>query len=288
MAHAVAEPLDPGRDHPRVEHDVYRRDRRQRRAARTSGRPPRDDHRRPVGDRGLRAVSGRVDPGRRIDGRSVRPQARVPLRRRCFSRVASVLCGVATSPGTLIVGRALQGIGAAFLVPGSLAIISATFDERERGRAIGTWSGFSAITTAIGPVSGGWLVEHVSWRAVFFLNVPARCHRARAVAPIHEREPRSVPNDPDRLDRRGARRPRPGRHRLRTARMAAARRHPSTRAGRARDRSLLARAAVRRGASCAEPDVAARALPLANVYARQCPDAAAVCRAERRACSSCR
>ncbi len=72
----------------------------------------------------------------------------------------------------LIAGRALQGIGAAFLVPGSLAIISATFDEAERGRAIGTWSGFSAITTAIGPVSGGWLIEHVSWRAVFFLNVP--------------------------------------------------------------------------------------------------------------------
>src|SRR5712691_1838795 len=89
-----------------------------------------------------------------------------------FFTVASVLCGIATSPGSLIVARALQGIGAAFLVPGSLAIISATFDDAERGAAIGTWSGFSAITTAIGPVSGGWLVEHVSWRAVFFLNVP--------------------------------------------------------------------------------------------------------------------
>ena len=89
-----------------------------------------------------------------------------------FFTVASIFCGIATSPGTLVIGRALQGIGAAFLVPGSLAIISATFDEAERGRAIGTWSGFSAITTAIGPVSGGWLVEHVSWRAVFFLNVP--------------------------------------------------------------------------------------------------------------------
>src|SRR2546427_1852808 len=86
--------------------------------------------------------------------------------------VASILCGLATSPRLLIAGRALQGIGAAFLVPGSLAIISATFDDAERGRAIGTWSGFSAITTAIGPVTGGWLVEHVSWRAVFFLNVP--------------------------------------------------------------------------------------------------------------------
>src|SRR5258708_24750090 len=89
-----------------------------------------------------------------------------------FFTAASVVCGLATSPRVLIIGRALQGIGAAFLVPGSLAIISATFDDAERGRAIGTWSGFSAITTAIGPVSGGWLVEHVSWRAVFFLNVP--------------------------------------------------------------------------------------------------------------------
>src|SRR5438093_4148725 len=89
-----------------------------------------------------------------------------------FFTSASILCGVATSPASLIAGRALQGVGAAFLVPGSLAIISATFGEAERGRAIGTWSGFSAITTAIGPVSGGWLVEHVSWRAVFFLNVP--------------------------------------------------------------------------------------------------------------------
>src|SRR5881227_24683 len=86
--------------------------------------------------------------------------------------LASVACGLAPSTRVLIVARAVQGIGAAFLVPGSLAIISATFDDRERGRAIGTWSGFSAITTAIGPVSGGWLVEHVSWRAVFFLNVP--------------------------------------------------------------------------------------------------------------------
>src|SRR5712671_4918317 len=89
-----------------------------------------------------------------------------------FFTIASVMCGLATSPQILIAGRALQGLGAAFLVPGSLAIISATFPEAERGRAIGTWSGFTAITTAIGPVTGGWLVEHVSWRAVFFLNVP--------------------------------------------------------------------------------------------------------------------
>jgi len=85
---------------------------------------------------------------------------------------ASVMCGIASSPRFLIIGRALQGIGAAFLVPGSLAIISATYDGAERGRAIGTWSGFSAITTAIGPVIGGWLIENVSWRAAFFINVP--------------------------------------------------------------------------------------------------------------------
>ncbi len=85
---------------------------------------------------------------------------------------ASIACGLAGSTRALIAARAVQGVGAAFLVPGSLAIISATFDDAERGRAIGTWSGFSAITTAIGPVAGGWLIEHVSWRAVFFINVP--------------------------------------------------------------------------------------------------------------------
>jgi EmrB/QacA subfamily drug resistance transporter len=85
---------------------------------------------------------------------------------------ASIFCGLATSPRMLIIARGLQGIGAAFLVPGSLAIISATFSDADRGRAIGTWSGFSAITTAIGPVIGGWLIENVSWRAAFFLNVP--------------------------------------------------------------------------------------------------------------------
>jgi len=64
-------------------------------------------------------------------------------------------------------------MGAALLVPGSLAIISASFDEKSRGQAIGTWSGFTAITTAVGPVLGGWLIEHASWRWVFFLNLPA-------------------------------------------------------------------------------------------------------------------
>jgi len=86
--------------------------------------------------------------------------------------VASGICGVAANIHQLIAARAFQGFGAALLVPGSLAIISNSFSEQERGRAIGTWSGFSAITTAIGPVLGGWLIEHVSWRAVFFINLP--------------------------------------------------------------------------------------------------------------------
>ena len=86
--------------------------------------------------------------------------------------VASAFCGFSVNVNQLIAARAMQGIGAALLVPGSLAIISASFGERERGPAIGTWSGFSAITTAVGPVLGGWLVEHASWRWVFFINVP--------------------------------------------------------------------------------------------------------------------
>jgi EmrB/QacA subfamily drug resistance transporter len=85
---------------------------------------------------------------------------------------ASGVCGVAANIHQLIAARAFQGFGAALLVPGSLAIISSSFSERERGRAIGIWSGFSAITTGIGPVLGGWLIEHVSWRAVFFINLP--------------------------------------------------------------------------------------------------------------------
>src|SRR5213596_3813944 len=85
---------------------------------------------------------------------------------------ASAACGFAADIHQLIAARALQGLGAALLIPGSLAIISNSFSEQERGRAIGTWSGFSAITTGIGPVLGGWLIEHVSWRAVFFINLP--------------------------------------------------------------------------------------------------------------------
>jgi EmrB/QacA subfamily drug resistance transporter len=86
--------------------------------------------------------------------------------------LASAACGVASSIQQLIIARSIQGVGAALLVPGSLAIISTSFDEKSRGQAIGMWSGFTAITSAIGPVLGGWLVEHASWRWVFFINLP--------------------------------------------------------------------------------------------------------------------
>lgn len=99
-------------------------------------------------------------------------------RRRVFSigvgifAAASVACGLAPNTTLLILGRAIQGIGGALLIPGSLAIISASFDRDQRGQAIGTWSAFTAITAALGPVLGGWLVENLDWRWVFFLNVP--------------------------------------------------------------------------------------------------------------------
>ena len=86
--------------------------------------------------------------------------------------IASAGCGIAQTIAQLIALRAIQGVGAALLVPGSLALISAAYPERDRGRAIGTWSGFSGITAALGPILGGWLIEHQSWRWAFFINVP--------------------------------------------------------------------------------------------------------------------
>lgn len=86
--------------------------------------------------------------------------------------IASACCGLAVTINQLVIARAAQGIGAAFMVPGSLSVISASFDEKDRGRAIGMWSGFTAITAAFGPVLGGWLIEHASWRWVFLINMP--------------------------------------------------------------------------------------------------------------------
>ena len=86
--------------------------------------------------------------------------------------LASVACSLSKTVDLLIAARAVQGVGAALLVPGSLALISATFPQSERGSAIGTWSAFTGITAAIGPVIGGFLVDHFSWAWAFLVNAP--------------------------------------------------------------------------------------------------------------------
>jgi len=86
--------------------------------------------------------------------------------------VASLGCANAPSAGALIGARALQGVGGALLTPGSLAILEATFDEKDRAAAIGVWSGFAGIAIAVGPFLGGWLIQSVSWRLIFLINVP--------------------------------------------------------------------------------------------------------------------
>jgi EmrB/QacA subfamily drug resistance transporter len=86
--------------------------------------------------------------------------------------LASAACALATSPGMLIGARCIQGIGGALLTPGSLSMLSAAYSGEARGRAIGLWSGFSALTSALGPVIGGWLTQEFSWRYVFVINLP--------------------------------------------------------------------------------------------------------------------
>jgi len=115
--------------------------------------------------------------------------------------LASAFCGAAPNIQLLIAARSIQGVGAALLVPGSLAIISSSFDEKSRGQAIGTWSGFTAITTAIGPVLGGWMVQHASWRWVFFINLPLA---AAVIAISLWRIPESRGADAGRIDWAGA------------------------------------------------------------------------------------
>jgi EmrB/QacA subfamily drug resistance transporter len=86
--------------------------------------------------------------------------------------IASGLCGIAPNAPVLIGARALQGVGAALLTPGSLAILQASFRPEDRGKAIGAWSGLSGVGTAIGPFLGGWLIQAVSWRLIFAINLP--------------------------------------------------------------------------------------------------------------------
>ncbi len=86
--------------------------------------------------------------------------------------VASLLCGLAQDTGQLVAARFLQGAGAALLTPGSLSVLQASFHPDDRGKAIGAWSGLSGVSTALGPFVGGWLIDALSWRWIFFLNVP--------------------------------------------------------------------------------------------------------------------
>ena len=128
-------------------------------------------------------------------------------RRRIFASgvalfaVSSMACGLVTTVSQLIAARAVQGVGAALLVPGSLAILSASFDASKRGRAIGTWSAFTGVTAAVGPVLGGWFVENLSWRWVFYINLPI----ALVVLALLRRVPESDSGSKaDRLDWPGA------------------------------------------------------------------------------------
>src|SRR6266852_6081954 len=116
--------------------------------------------------------------------------------------IASLLCGLAPNAAVLIAARALQGVGGALLTPGSLAILQASFAEEDRGAAIGAWSGLGGLATAIGPFLGGWLIGAVSWRLVFFINLPLAV-AVVAIAVRHVPETKS-PGPVPRLDVKGA------------------------------------------------------------------------------------
>jgi EmrB/QacA subfamily drug resistance transporter len=108
---------------------------------------------------------------------------------------ASAACGLAPSLPALIAARAVQGIGAALLTPASLALLGAAFDAKGRGQAVGIWAGASGLTVAIGPVLGGWLTEWISWRAVFFINLPVAAFAVWLVA-VHAEESRGARSGP--------------------------------------------------------------------------------------------
>ncbi len=107
--------------------------------------------------------------------------------------VASLLCGLAPNTAILVAARALQGVGAAMLVPGSLAILSSTFHLDDRARAIGAWSALAGATSAIGPFLGGWLIDAVSWRLIFVINLPIAAV-AGFITMVHVPESRPQPS----------------------------------------------------------------------------------------------
>jgi EmrB/QacA subfamily drug resistance transporter len=116
----------------------------------------------------LLALAGLVLPGGSIADRFGR--RRIFLVGVVWFALASVLCGIAPSAGVLIGARVLQGVGAALLVPASLAMVQGAFEPADRGQAIGAWSGFSGLTTILGPLLGGWFADTISWRLVFLIN----------------------------------------------------------------------------------------------------------------------
>jgi EmrB/QacA subfamily drug resistance transporter len=113
---------------------------------------------------------------------------------------ASVACGLAPSIELLVLARIVQGVGGALLVPGSLALLGATIRVDDRARAVGAWSGLSGVATAIGPLLGGWLVDAVSWRLAFLVNVPL----AVALVVVARGIPESVEEEATHLDLPGA------------------------------------------------------------------------------------
>jgi EmrB/QacA subfamily drug resistance transporter len=115
--------------------------------------------------------------------------------------IASLVCGLATSGGALIVARLVQGVGGALLVPGSLALIDGVIRPEDRGRAVGIWAGLAGVSTAIGPFLGGWLVDAVSWQWVFLLNLP---FAVLAIAVTWRHVPESDSGSTSRLDLAGA------------------------------------------------------------------------------------
>jgi MFS family permease len=193
---------------------------------------------------------------------------------------ASVWCGFAPDVTQLILARAAQGVGAALLIPCSLAIIGASFDETERGKAIGTWAGFSAISAAIGPLLGGWIVDH--HLAPHFPDQPVRRAAGDLDRPAScPREPRSRLQPGARLARSAARICRIGEPCLRIGRVLRPR--LARLEGRCLDRGrpAAARCIRLRGATQPRADDAARSVSVAHLQRRQSSDASALCGAGR-------
>ncbi len=193
--------------------------------------------------------------------------------------VASVGCAVAPSLGVLVAARAIQGVGGALLVPGSLAMIEATFHPDDRGRAIGAWSGLGGVASALGPFLGGYLVTAASWRLVFLINLPLAA--AVLVAVRHVPESRNpAARQAHRRPRRDRRRDRAGRVDLRPDR-SRERGHTGgdrDRPGRRRRARRLRRDRTLHG----RPDAAARPLLLPPVHGGQHRDGPRLRRARRR------